>query len=258
MGSATGQVVAIFRDDVPAVGAASAPEALAGLVRRAGYEAKFLDAAMLADEKRLDAGKVWLVILPYGATFLAAARENFQRYLAAGGDFVSTGGYAFNNLVVKDSRRKWARAVDAPWQDVDIGGDFEGGTGKWQATGKILPEVRERQGRGGGRACLVQVAEDQGTAEFHLDLEPRAGYEYEFSGWMRQDITSSGSQLSWRRMRPLCGGFTSKRFRSQDVRLFRPRSAAMRLIGSRCRCGRERCSSSSTEASAAGGLQLEV
>jgi hypothetical protein len=194
-----GRVAAIFRDDVPVQGAASSPDLLADLVRRAGYGVRLIDADGLASEKELDASKVFLVVLPYGATFPAAAQQNFQRYLAAGGDFVSMGGYAFDNLVVRDRQGKWIRQREIPWEEIAIGGDFEAGGDRWQATGAIRPQVRDKEGRQGTRGGCVQVDEKPGTAEFFLDLEPRAGCEYEFSGSLKPEITTPGGYafLAW-------------------------------------------------------------
>ena len=98
--------VAIFREEgFPASGAASTGEVLAGALRAAGLDVRFLDAAELADPAKLAPGSIDIAVLPYGRSFPAPARDNFLAYLRGGGDFISTGGYAFLDLLLKDGGR---------------------------------------------------------------------------------------------------------------------------------------------------------
>ena len=48
-----------------------------------------------------------MVVLPWGETFPAAARDSLLQFLRAGGDLVTLGGYAFQDLV---------RHVDGQWK----------------------------------------------------------------------------------------------------------------------------------------------
>lgn len=108
-----GEQVAIFREArLPVIGAASDPEEIARLLGEAGVETCFLSADELANPARLNVGKVDLLILPYGASFPEAARASFVEFLHDGGDFVSLGGYAFDNLLTREGRewRSWLAA----------------------------------------------------------------------------------------------------------------------------------------------------
>ena len=104
-GSATG-VVGIFRQSgFPAKGAASSPATIAEILQEAGLETRFVDLAELSDPTRLRPSSYDLIVLPYGESFPATARDSTVYYLHAGGDFLSTGGYAFNNLLLPDGDR---------------------------------------------------------------------------------------------------------------------------------------------------------
>ena len=95
--------VAVFREPgFPASGAPSSPDVLARACERAGAQVRFLDARGLADPTVLDPREIDIVILPCGRSFPAAARESFLAYLRGGGDFISTGGYAFQDLLLKE------------------------------------------------------------------------------------------------------------------------------------------------------------
>jgi hypothetical protein len=99
-------VAAIFREPgFPFQGAASSPEKLAEILNEVGVETHFLDAAALSDRAQLRAGLYDLVVLPYGASFPASARETMIRFLHGGGGFISMGGYAFNDLLLREGGR---------------------------------------------------------------------------------------------------------------------------------------------------------
>lgn len=100
---ATNQPLAlVLRDDLPNDKAAPAdPELLADLARQAGFEPIFVKAGDLTNPYLLNAAKVKLLVLPYGPAFPAEGREALISYLAQGGSFVSVGGYAFDNPVVR-------------------------------------------------------------------------------------------------------------------------------------------------------------
>ena len=92
--------VAVFRQaDLPVFGTRSSPEVLARALRRNGCTVAFIDADQLARGDRLTPSRFQVLILPYGGSFPLAAREAFLGYLRAGGNFVSLGGYAFENLL---------------------------------------------------------------------------------------------------------------------------------------------------------------
>jgi len=94
--------VAVFREEgIPTVGQPSSPARIAKALQEAGIDVGFLSAHEMADATVFNTSRFDLVILPYGETFPYSAKETFLGFLRAGGHFVSIGGYAFNNLVVK-------------------------------------------------------------------------------------------------------------------------------------------------------------
>ncbi len=74
---------------------------------------EFVTAEQFADPKTFNAEKYWLVVLPYGSYFPMEARENFLAYLRAGGDFLSTGGYAFDDRRRCEWKGQWLTLEDA-------------------------------------------------------------------------------------------------------------------------------------------------
>lgn len=94
--------IAVLKDSFDTKPCFASPDKLAGVLRQAqDSEVEFVSAEQLADPKAFNAEKYWLVVLPYGSYFPALARDNFLAYLRAGGDFLSTGGYAFDDPVIK-------------------------------------------------------------------------------------------------------------------------------------------------------------
>ncbi len=105
--------VAVYRDDIPAEGAPSNPEALAGVLRRAGYGVALLDSDQLADPNTLNRATFDVLVLPQGPAFPVKAAESFRRFLRRGGKFLSAGGYAFDNLLEKREGR-WRKPAPPP------------------------------------------------------------------------------------------------------------------------------------------------
>ena len=94
--------IAILQDDFPELGAPSDPVYLKRVldeVEGAPYRVDLISAEELADRHVLSANRYDLVILPYGPCFPAKAAKTLRRFLRAGGDFLSMGGYAFDHLV---------------------------------------------------------------------------------------------------------------------------------------------------------------
>ncbi|HRZ58823.1 MAG TPA: hypothetical protein P5525_25575, partial [Candidatus Paceibacterota bacterium] len=95
--------IAIYRDSIPAPAASASPEHLAGLLEGAGFETAFLTSDDLADTARLDRARYDVVVLPYGPVFPVAAADTFRGFLRAGGKLFTTGGYAFDHLIERES-----------------------------------------------------------------------------------------------------------------------------------------------------------
>lgn len=91
--------------DLPVRGARSSPEVLATILAGAGYRVDRLDERGFADPEVLRPEVYTLAVVPTGASFPAVARDNWIQYLHRGGSFVSTGGYAFADLYVREGER---------------------------------------------------------------------------------------------------------------------------------------------------------
>ncbi|MHB8899123.1 MAG: hypothetical protein ACYC6Y_10290, partial [Thermoguttaceae bacterium] len=126
---------AILREaGMPAGGSASNPEVLALILRNGGVETTFVSADELADPTVFHAGRFDLVVLPTCETFPAVARRNFVEFLRQGGAFLSTGGYAFNELV-RHAEGRWQLETDvvrrardramSPEKSLHVDGGFE-------------------------------------------------------------------------------------------------------------------------------------
>ena len=114
-------LVAILKDTLPPDGCASSPDRLATWLREAGYGVVFLTGLQLANPFILRGPASGegplppcdLVVLPYGGAFPAPAAQSLKSYLRQRGAFVSTGGYAFDTLLV-EHEGKWLRPDDVP------------------------------------------------------------------------------------------------------------------------------------------------
>ena len=111
--------VAILQDDLPvggdgvAEGVPSSPSVLADMLHRAGFRTDRMDARNLADHRVLNRGRFDVLILPYGPSFPVEAADNLRRFLREGGKLITLGGYAFDNLLVKQDGR-WQGYQAAP------------------------------------------------------------------------------------------------------------------------------------------------
>ena len=205
--------IAIFKDDIPAQGIASDPDRLASIISRAGFSVGFLDSEQLADPAQLNSERTRVVILPYGASFPLKAAENFRRFLRAGGDFISIGSYAFDNLLARDTAGRWvsqdSMLLEAP---IEVGGDFESGAGPWKPTDREACSIVRYNPHSGQRCARVVTAEPRSSAEWFYELKPTPGVEYHLSGWVRYEsqsptgyafmawyqFDSQGKIVSWR------------------------------------------------------------
>jgi hypothetical protein len=96
--------IAVFRDErvpIPPEAAPSDPTYLGELLTTEGYGVSYLTAQDLATGELLAPERFQLLVLPYGPSFPDGAVDNLRRYLAEGGRFFSTGGYAFDNVYLE-------------------------------------------------------------------------------------------------------------------------------------------------------------
>lgn len=121
--------------DFPKFGAPSDPAYFAELIKQAGAIPIMLSADDLLNTGTLDARTMPVVVLPYGPVFPGEAERNWKRYLHEGGNFFSTGGYAFDEPVYRRDGKwlTWRQltALDPPWL---ADGAF-GKRGAWKVTG---------------------------------------------------------------------------------------------------------------------------
>ena len=200
-------VVGIFREEgFPAAGAASSPHVLHAALSAAGITVRFLSAAELADPAGLRPDAVDVVILPYGASFPAAARDSFISYLHRGGDFISMGGYAFNQLLVRQGQRWVPEAEDvaarlaaalAPGRSMLHDGGFEGpaapAAAGWQRMSEAGTVVAEEP-REGKRCARLTVPPERGDGQAGWEQRVPAvpGRRYRVKAARTQDIVCTG------------------------------------------------------------------
>ena len=138
-----GPAVVIVQDDLPAHGTATDPRALGTSLRRHGIAATLASAAQIAAEDALDPEWIDLLILPYGGTFPAAARDSFMRYARSGGSFLTLGGLAFEHLVYR-TEEGWETAGSAtvdPAVPPAVVADFDAAEPEWD-TGHLGKDDR--------------------------------------------------------------------------------------------------------------------
>ena len=204
-GAQAARQVAVFRQpDLPVLGAASSPERLGKLLSAAGFQVAYLSAEDLASSARLNASLYALLVLPYGESFPAAARQNVTNYLHQGGNFISTGGYAFENLLLQDKgtwrpekqvlEERLAAALD---KSLLADGGFESSEGaplggmeadaRWHRSDSGCTIVRDRPLEG-THCARVQVSDGKpAEARWYLYLKPQTGAFYRVAGNVRTE-----------------------------------------------------------------------
>jgi len=207
-------IVGIFNaPGFPAKGAGSRPEVIASILREAGMETHFLDIAALSDPSHLRPWRYDIVVLPYGESFPAEARDSLTYYLHDGGDFISMGGYTFLNPLLADGKgyareeevldKRLAEAI-RPEKSLLFDGGFEkpetravgiGGSdleARWRRTSETCQIVDEHPAE--GRYCArVTSHSPKGEVQWHLRLPGEEGRRYRISAQIRaQDVTGEG------------------------------------------------------------------
>lgn len=193
--------VAIFRDNVPVRGTASNPESLGSLLQSAGYQVEYLSAERLSDPGQFSRDRYDILVLPYGASFPALAQKALVSFLRRGGSFFSTGGYAFNNPLLKTSRG-WLSESEALAEEKGTElireGSFEGSLDDCKSAGwKILrPEccsLDSAQVHEGRQSAKVAVSENEWWKEAIWEYEVGDVHDrdrFVFSCWTKtQDVS---------------------------------------------------------------------
>lgn len=174
--------VAIFRDQIPPQGTPSDPKFLGTTLKEAGYLVEFLTTNQLSDPKHFTRERYDILVLPYGESFPASAQKSLQAFLSRGGSFFATGGYAFNNPLLK-GETGWITEEEAlaadPGTELVREGDFESALDVCKAAGWRLHNPE---------ACSLDLNEaHQGRQSAKIDLRDddwwkNASWEYEISG----------------------------------------------------------------------------
>jgi hypothetical protein len=117
--------VAIYKDDIPACGAAASPDYLARLLEGPAFTTAFLNSERLADGRSLSREQYDILVLPYGASFPVKAADNFRKFLREGGKLFSTGGYAFDNLLERTAKGWQPPAPPPPPESEHVAWHYE-------------------------------------------------------------------------------------------------------------------------------------
>ena len=212
--------IAILRDSFPVKASFANPDKLAEILRQAQNDnmgsilslskdaVEFVTADQLADQKTFNAEKYWLVILPYGPYFQVEASDNFLAYLRAGGDFLSTGGYAFDEPALR-WKGQWLNMEDAlrliPTGEMQVGskGDLNYLTGEWNAPEEAPGEWGDPKGtkRWSGKSAGLRLTVDPTehyTLELSVSANPTAAQFHRrllVNGKRVLDIPAKGGQV---------------------------------------------------------------
>jgi len=193
--------VAVWRDQIPVMGTASDPDFLGATLQQAGYQVEYLTSDQLADPGQFTREKYDILVLPYGASFPAPAQKTLEKFLHEGGSFFSTGGYAFNNPLLK-GKTGWITEEEAlnadPGVELIQEGDFEGTLAACKAAGWTIQNpgacsLDSTQAHQGRQSALVSVGEDGWWKEASWEYEITGMHDRErffFSCWARTEAVS--------------------------------------------------------------------
>jgi|GEM_PF-711494 len=193
--------VAILKDRLPVVGTASNPDYLAEILKAGGYECKFISSLELANPQIFDRENFDVVILPYGASFPAGARDNFLRFLRKGGSFVSMGGYAFDNLCGLEQEEK---IIANPGFEDGMDGWFSERMGKAEVTIEEVSDVKHS----GKSSCYIKVEEGAGLNWYNA--------HYDFTGIEPRTNLSGSAYIKTREVREGAGAYLAFNFYKED------------------------------------------
>ena len=207
--------IAILRDSFPTKPCFADPAKLAGVLSQSNNAVEFVTADQLADARAFNADRYWLVVLPYGSYFPAAARDNFLAYLRAGGSFLSTGGYAFDEPVVNWKGQWLTRGqalIEIPTREVRIGaeGDDDYLTGEWNGREIAPGEWKDPDGtkRWSGKDSGLRLGVDPSrhyTIEIQVsenEFAARSRWRLMVNGKPSMDIPAGSGQTSTLKLGP--------------------------------------------------------
>ena len=158
---------AITDQTAPGMGCCpSDPAVLAAAFNRAGYTAVLLDSEQASNPILLTPKNIDLLVLPFGNLFPASAREALLQFLKQGGLFLSTGGYAFDRLVIQ-SEGKWYDPLSSPIGNAVSVAVLDAGTAGWSMSssrGEPTPALHAVAGPAGAPAWELHTSNLQAWA----------------------------------------------------------------------------------------------
>ncbi len=162
--------VAVWRDDVPVVGVASAPRRIASCLRSAGYGVNRLSTDELAHPGILRAGAYDLLILPHGEVYPAAGATALRRYLRSGGHLIALGGRCLRQPIYPSTDGWTLNPTDAR---------RDGSTRPMlELTEQRVSELAKRMARGGQPAEVSCCTDDTGRPALRVLVPELRTYTY--------------------------------------------------------------------------------
>ena len=202
---ASGSAAVLDEPGMPLRGCPSSPAVIAEILSAEGLRVDRVSAQQMADSSVLSNQNYDLLVLPTGETFPAVARDAVIQFLHGGGDLVTMGGYAFQNLVrqvdgqwkpeqevfeakLRDATRDDQSLVaDGGFENADeapIGGDAI--DGRWRRSAACVAVSREAPYR--GQQCgRVELSDENSLGSGGYDARVRVtpGRHYRVSGAVR-------------------------------------------------------------------------
>lgn len=202
-GFASDYRAAIFDEpNFPIEGCATPAQTFLDACAEQGIGAERLNADAISDATRFNGSRYDLLIVPTGASFPLSAKSALLQFLQQGGDLLCTGGYAFDNLCVRDNgawisyKDYWVQQMGEarnPALHLTSNGSFEEGKSGWSTARPDLCKIVETTPYS-GRYCaqIVNTASD-GGARWEKTLPVKAGESYLIGAQVRTgDIQGSG------------------------------------------------------------------
>ncbi len=186
-------------------GQPSAPGVLKQICTAAQWDVELLSARQLADSHVLTNQRFDLLIVPTGRVFPVAARRSLIAFLRGGGDLITMGEHAFEDLRREDNghwlserelicvrreramRRDQSLLIDGGFEgaaEVPIGGDVI--DRRWRRTGSaaVVEQDSPAEGMQCGRVELA-AADGQSSGGFYAKVPVVSGHTYHASGYVR-------------------------------------------------------------------------
>ncbi|HQH51660.1 MAG TPA: hypothetical protein PKY01_04500 [Candidatus Hydrogenedentes bacterium] len=196
------RIAVLDEPSLPVEGCATPPQTFEAALAAADIVVSRLSAEQLSDPAIFNGDAFDLLIVPTGASFPVSGKHALLSFLQKGGDLLTTGGYAFDRLWLKEdgqwraALQRWEEERDKardPQYSMAPNGGFENGSdGWWDADPAASAVVTDEKvsGNASGRVNN-EVAEMSNTWTCSLPVEP--GTTYLIGGCLKaRDIKGSG------------------------------------------------------------------